>query len=1083
MPAMESEERCGVLMALFQTIINDMKENAPAFEDLANKTTKLHSSLRATIASTTVFLEAFQRVADVATNSRGATKEIGKALTRLCLRQRSIESKLKTFTSTLLERLVVPLQETVAEWQKAVVQLDKDHARECKKARADIKRASGDTVRLQRKAKKGKSDAKERLESAMQGVSDMYTTLEESEKKHVRLALIQERKQFCHFITCVDPIVAAEVSMINEAMHLQEILDSLCSLAADPDNLPEASEHVIADASRADIKLTTTFQSPPGSPASLVRSSRRSSLSSLSSMASASEADSAIGVSPNHGSGQKISHGSDGDLLGDQSSLSSKHSSYHSGGRGSAAGAIGTAAAADEVFDSVSLHVPLVMGGQYQQRSLDRPHTISAAASNGLLGEMVARQQYSNRPSLQADTFVPLQPSQPSISAASAGTGTAEQTYATSHSRTPSPVMLVPPSPAAVMMPPPPKPSRGVLRRDTVHGTGGAGGTHRNLPPRVIRAKPVALPSVPFMASEPVYMNTQELAARIAEKRHASELQQQSLQQQQYEATHQTAADRKSSVDQPQSYHHQQQQVAAVAGAAAAAAMRSSAAVQPDQNTNPGTALANAIKELEASTAALNDACDGADQLPPPPDSLNVAQSRASVDEDQLRPLREVGYAKRVPEAGATADHAVHLTDHDALRIAQGRPVLTSAGPAVLRRTASIKPPPPMRKSSSVTSPRSLEAEYVPKGVSLAGSVTSIPSAAAPSATGAATSQAAEPVRPGSAGLSATPAIDGAAASAAAATTTTAVVRRSADAVDHGGAVTAAIATVAAASVIPSPAADHTDRNSRGSTPAASAASLPATGQPPAVAAVKALPPAVAAKAPPPAVAAKPAARRDLGGGSSTGSAVGLPEPAPAARPTSVPNGAVASSSGAATAAAAPAAAVAASLPPWERAPAASLPPWERGSAVASAATVAGSGSSATVAAVTVGQGAQQHRESASAPSFSRPGADFIASLGAKLAAGGGTSLGGGGGGDSTPSAASATASASALRSTGVSASAGGAAAAVVGGTTAALPTPHPGALQPAAVAGSEDNLMSQIHTGVKLKRTQTDDRSAPRVT
>ncbi|KFM74647.1 Metastasis suppressor protein 1, partial [Stegodyphus mimosarum] len=33
----------------------------------------------------------------MATNARGATKDIGSALTRLCLRHRSVEAKLKTF--------------------------------------------------------------------------------------------------------------------------------------------------------------------------------------------------------------------------------------------------------------------------------------------------------------------------------------------------------------------------------------------------------------------------------------------------------------------------------------------------------------------------------------------------------------------------------------------------------------------------------------------------------------------------------------------------------------------------------------------------------------------------------------------------------------------------------------------------------------------------------------------------------------------------------------------------------------------------------------------------------------------------
>uniref|UniRef100_A0ACB8FED4 Uncharacterized protein n=1 Tax=Sphaerodactylus townsendi TaxID=933632 RepID=A0ACB8FED4_9SAUR len=59
----------------------------------------------------------------------GATREIGSALTRMCMRHRSIESKLRQFSSALIDCLINPLQEQMEEWKKAVNQLDKDHAK------------------------------------------------------------------------------------------------------------------------------------------------------------------------------------------------------------------------------------------------------------------------------------------------------------------------------------------------------------------------------------------------------------------------------------------------------------------------------------------------------------------------------------------------------------------------------------------------------------------------------------------------------------------------------------------------------------------------------------------------------------------------------------------------------------------------------------------------------------------------------------------------------------------------------------------------------------------------------------------
>lgn len=40
----------------------------------------------------------------------GASKEIGTALTRVCLRHKAVETRLKTFTAAIMDCLVQPLQ-------------------------------------------------------------------------------------------------------------------------------------------------------------------------------------------------------------------------------------------------------------------------------------------------------------------------------------------------------------------------------------------------------------------------------------------------------------------------------------------------------------------------------------------------------------------------------------------------------------------------------------------------------------------------------------------------------------------------------------------------------------------------------------------------------------------------------------------------------------------------------------------------------------------------------------------------------------------------------------------------------------
>ncbi|XP_061147215.1 protein MTSS 1 isoform X2 [Syngnathus typhle] len=273
------EKECSALGGLFQLIMNDMKASYPTWEDFASKGVKLQSQLRTTILVTGAFLDAFQKVADMAMGSRGATKEIGSALTRMCMRHRSIESKLKLFTTALSESLITPLELKMDEWKKVATQLDKDHGKEYKKARADIKKKSSDTVKLQKKVKKGKDAVRGQLDSALQDVNVRYAVLEETEKRAVCRALIEERARYCTFVTMLKPVLDHEINVLGEVTHLQTILDDLTLLTAEPNKLPPASEQVILDLKGSDFSYT--YQTPPASPSNTL--SRKSSVSSYQS--------------------------------------------------------------------------------------------------------------------------------------------------------------------------------------------------------------------------------------------------------------------------------------------------------------------------------------------------------------------------------------------------------------------------------------------------------------------------------------------------------------------------------------------------------------------------------------------------------------------------------------------------------------------------------------------------------------------------------------------------------------------------------------------------------------------------------
>ncbi|KAM3595654.1 uncharacterized protein V6R79_000616 [Siganus canaliculatus] len=281
------ERECSALGGLFQTVIGDMKAGSPVWDDFISKASKLQSQLRMTVVAVAAFLDAFQKVADLATNSRGATRDIGSALTRMCMRHRSIEAKLRQFSTVFLDCLINPLQEQMEEWKRVANTLDKDHAKEYKKARQEIKKRSSDTLKLQKKAKKGanlwRGDLQPQLDSALQDVSDKFLLLEETEKVAVRKALVEERSRFCCLASMLRPVVDEEMSMLGEITHLQTLTDDLKMLTMDPHKLPASSEQVIVDLKGSEC--TWSYQTPPSSPSTTVsrKSSMCSSLNSVNS--------------------------------------------------------------------------------------------------------------------------------------------------------------------------------------------------------------------------------------------------------------------------------------------------------------------------------------------------------------------------------------------------------------------------------------------------------------------------------------------------------------------------------------------------------------------------------------------------------------------------------------------------------------------------------------------------------------------------------------------------------------------------------------------------------------------------------
>ncbi|THD20581.1 Metastasis suppressor protein 1 [Fasciola hepatica] len=255
---------------LSNSLLSELKTSYPIWEDLIAKSGKFHSSLKLTIQHSAVFLDAVQKVADLATRTYGGSREIGAGLTRLCLRQKRLENKLKTMSNHLVTSLANPLTSKLEEWRRTLTQLEKDRSRQTKRARAELKRALSEASRWQKKAAKRGTAGTDlgpgvghgippnsatvgskasvvaaQVANAAREVETKTGQVEAAEKSAVRSLMLEERGRFCFFLSCLLPVLECQSSMLSEIAAIDELIQSLSKAANNPDRLMEDAESIL----------------------------------------------------------------------------------------------------------------------------------------------------------------------------------------------------------------------------------------------------------------------------------------------------------------------------------------------------------------------------------------------------------------------------------------------------------------------------------------------------------------------------------------------------------------------------------------------------------------------------------------------------------------------------------------------------------------------------------------------------------------------------------------------------------------------------------------------------------------------
>ena len=132
------------------------------------------------------------------------------------------------------------------EWKKVAHSLDKDHSKEYKKLRQELKKKFDNQTKLMKKNKKSSKGEHldPKVDQGLLEVTKSVRSLHEVEKSAVRRVLVEERSRYCTFVACLKPVLGEEISMVSELQQLEEVMAKLDKHTEDPFKLPEASEQV-----------------------------------------------------------------------------------------------------------------------------------------------------------------------------------------------------------------------------------------------------------------------------------------------------------------------------------------------------------------------------------------------------------------------------------------------------------------------------------------------------------------------------------------------------------------------------------------------------------------------------------------------------------------------------------------------------------------------------------------------------------------------------------------------------------------------------------------------------------------------
>ncbi|PIO64267.1 hypothetical protein TELCIR_14111, partial [Teladorsagia circumcincta] len=121
--------RCIVPAFSENTFKCGFRQSYPAWEMVGQRAQKLSAQLRATAACIAGFVDSIQAVSDYANNLKGAARDMGVCMTRVCMRERALEHRMRAVADALADETAVSIQQRAAYWKQRTAELDKNAAK------------------------------------------------------------------------------------------------------------------------------------------------------------------------------------------------------------------------------------------------------------------------------------------------------------------------------------------------------------------------------------------------------------------------------------------------------------------------------------------------------------------------------------------------------------------------------------------------------------------------------------------------------------------------------------------------------------------------------------------------------------------------------------------------------------------------------------------------------------------------------------------------------------------------------------------------------------------------------------------